>query len=867
MIAAPAVPLPPSAARFCEAVAARPLEPLAVAVTGPDGCGGTTLLAALRATYRHAHVPVAGLAQVLEGRVDPATTAVVVDDAQEAGPEALARLTALAQDPAARLVVAYRPWPRPAALTDLVAVLRQRRRPVVLSHLDPAQVSAWAGAAWGAPLPSGVLDLLLTQAGGLPTLVHQLLRCLHDAPPAPGTSPVVPERTLQRLRHDLDQLDAEVRHLLLVLALGLPVDQDAVTAALRVPVAEADELLDRARATGLLRADGALVPLAARTLVASCPAERVHGLQRSLLASAVERGDAPAALALARSLARAGCRDPRVAASLEDAGRRCAATDPVLARALHAEALDAGSPPAPGAARRAELAVLLGDLDAGLREVDGLLAEEDPPDLARAVAAAATALARRGALDRSAELHRWLGPERSGARAGLGAVALMGVGDRAGAQALLAQAQRGGPPTLTAGAAALVARGVQESVDGAAADALSTLTRASAVITATGPASLLLDTPASLAALLALSTGQLAVAEQVLASALEAGQGGPAAQPRHLLLRAWTAMLAGQADRSHELLHRASPEPGGGDLEPRDDLFRCALQVGLARRASDAPALLRAWAVARDRIVFHPVDLYALLPLGELALGAARLREGAHLEPHLARAWALLERLGGPDAWASPLHWYGVQAAILTERPGDLEPHARALVRASSRSRYAAALSAAGHAWMSVLVGGADPAEVEAAARGLAAVGLAWDGSRLAGQAAARTTDRRTMATLLQCARSLQGPAVGRPSSASGTAADGAEPSGGSGAGEAGAANGPAARRPLEQVALSPRERDVAALVVRGETYREVGAKLFLSPKTVEHHVARIRQRTRATDRSDLMARLRVLLAESEPRG
>jgi DNA-binding NarL/FixJ family response regulator len=130
-----------------------------------------------------------------------------------------------------------------------------------------------------------------------------------------------------------------------------------------------------------------------------------------------------------------------------------------------------------------------------------------------------------------------------------------------------------------------------------------------------------------------------------------------------------------------------------------------------------------------------------------------------------------------------------------------------------------------------------DPEQIEAAARGLAATGLAWDGARLAGQAAIRTGDRKAMTWLLDCARALQGgPAAGERAAESA-----AEPA-----------------APL----LSERERQVAALVVAGLTYKQVAERLFLSAKTVEHHVARIRQRLGCTDRPELLARLRELLAD-----
>ncbi|WP_169812000.1 response regulator transcription factor, partial [Nocardia farcinica] len=58
---------------------------------------------------------------------------------------------------------------------------------------------------------------------------------------------------------------------------------------------------------------------------------------------------------------------------------------------------------------------------------------------------------------------------------------------------------------------------------------------------------------------------------------------------------------------------------------------------------------------------------------------------------------------------------------------------------------------------------------------------------------------------------------------------------------------------------LSDREREVAELVLLGLTYREIGARLYISAKTVEHHVARIRRRIGAGSRSELLSMLRAM--------
>jgi DNA-binding CsgD family transcriptional regulator len=51
---------------------------------------------------------------------------------------------------------------------------------------------------------------------------------------------------------------------------------------------------------------------------------------------------------------------------------------------------------------------------------------------------------------------------------------------------------------------------------------------------------------------------------------------------------------------------------------------------------------------------------------------------------------------------------------------------------------------------------------------------------------------------------------------------------------------------------LTPRERDVAHLVGRGMTNREVGAELFVSAKTVEYHLGRIFAKLDITSRRQL---------------
>ncbi|MGQ0576315.1 MAG: helix-turn-helix transcriptional regulator, partial [Pseudonocardia sp.] len=517
------------------------------------------------------------------------------------------------------------------------------------------------------------------------------------------------------------------------------------------------------------------------------------------------------------------------------------------AEELYAAAAGAGTPPVTLAARRAEAALLAGRLDDALARADEALAaagQLGTDDLLRAGRVAAAALVRRGLPGRSAELYRWLG-DAGAPDAVLAVPVLLGVGalDDARRALLPAAAAPGSaprPPTLSAGAEDLTARGVLDSVTGQASTALSQLARAATLLTSSRRAALLPDTPHALAALVAVQSGDVDVARSVLDTAVAADLGGRATAARHLLLRAWIAAQRGAAART-----TLDAVIALGPLDPRDELLAAALEVALARRASDLASLHAVWGRAREAVVHHPVDLYGLPALGELLVGAARLREQAWMRPHLDEAWTIVRALGSPPLWTAPLHWSCLQAAVAAGDGAAAGQHASELAELAESSRYATALAAAGGEWMRVLAGDVDAAAVDAAARGLHAVGLTWEGGRLAGQAAIRTTDRRDMTTLLGCARALQGP--------------GAAP-----------ADTPAAR-PTRAAApqpalddapgtLSEREREVAALVLQGLTYKQIGEQLFISAKTVEHHVARMRQRLGSASRGELFAQLRQVV-------
>ncbi len=59
----------------------------------------------------------------------------------------------------------------------------------------------------------------------------------------------------------------------------------------------------------------------------------------------------------------------------------------------------------------------------------------------------------------------------------------------------------------------------------------------------------------------------------------------------------------------------------------------------------------------------------------------------------------------------------------------------------------------------------------------------------------------------------------------------------------------PGSRSPLE---LTDRERDVAVLVAKGMTNREVAAELYVSPKAIDYHLGHIFGKLGITSRRDL---------------
>ena len=228
-------------------------------------------------------------------------------------------------------------------------------------------------------------------------------------------------------------------------------------------------------------------------------------------------------------------------------------------------------------------------------------------------------------------------------------------------------------------------------------------------------------------------------------------------------------------------------------------------------------------------------DLFLLLPLTELIVVAARLGRRDADRAREAELDAVLDGLGRPGLWARPLAWARVEAAVAAGDADGSTPPTTAARAAPRRARPAGGTRSRGAAWQHVLAGELRRPRTT----GVAALERA--GPRLGGIAASSVRRRSgprdpgETRSLLGRARELKGtlPVLD----------------------EAGVPTG---------TVLSTREQEVAACVVDGLTHKEIGAMLFISPKTVEHHVARIRQKLGATSRAELLAGLRSTLAAAD---
>ncbi|SEP54251.1 helix-turn-helix domain-containing protein [Amycolatopsis saalfeldensis] len=789
--------LPAQLRDLLTAISDHPDDPVRVILSGPPGHGKSTVLGAIGRHYRDAGVRVIGR-DSLTGTTSTTGAAVLLDDADLLTGRAREAITRLAGE-TTRLVLTHTPGTAGTVAAELV---RPETRHIRLTAWTAADITRFAQGVLGRALTPEQAATAQRVTSGVPRLVAHGLR-------ASGTGELIDE-----LRAELDLLGEPGQTYLVVAGAGSSRDLELLAVALGQERDDVPAVVARVRAAGLLAADDSVPPVVVRAVRDHVGVNRLLTVLVRMLDVLLAAGQP--VLPVARELLRLGATGVVVRTGLEAAAAEVLEDEPALAADLYAAAARGGSSRTRLAPGWAGAAFRSGRLDTALALGDELLNSPAPDDRTRGAVVVGTVVARRGDLAWGAELLRWSGEPAARRLADLAGIALGEAGPGEPDTAVLLPAY--------GHIAGQLLDGIRESVGGHSETALATLVAAADAAAATGTGHLLPDSPAELAALVALHAAEFDLAHGVLTRAAHG--------ERRTLLLGWTAMLRG--DLATATAHRAAVRAQDVRLGPRDELFLRTLELGLARRGDTPNAVHAHWAAAYEATMRQPVDLFTVLPLGELLVAAARMGEDFRVASHRERAVALLERLGSPPLWSTWLHWSTFHAAVLT---GDHESARQALHALDGvTGRLAPALSAAGDAWLAVLSGTVDLDAVLAGAEQLHHAGLRWDAARLAGQAAIRATDRTVMVTLLRAAKRFSSGVKGEP------AAEG---------------------RP-DAPALTARERDIGRLVVEGHTYREVGELLHISGKTVEHHMARIRGKLGATDRRTIATLLRAMLGDED---
>jgi DNA-binding CsgD family transcriptional regulator len=824
--------IPPAARNAVSALITAPTEPVRILVSGGIGTGKSSVLAMVRNVLRSADVAV--MTRAPRAGDDPAA-AFVIDDAHLLADEELEQLAERVSEPGSTVVVAAEPLIQRQALRALGTALERENPVITLGAFTPPEVTEATGLAPGQSATEIVRALMLSTAG-LPFLLRPAITAAVSPDGGPAVNAIV-EAAKVALIERLRRVDEPVLDTLLVSSLSPDLGPDDVAAALRLGSDEAQRLVDRARASGLIEPSRSQAFLRSVHLgvAAIIGAARHHDIEIALLSSQIELTTLSPDLAL--RMADHGLRDDRLANALADLASRHR-SQPAKAAQLYRAAAEAGATAV--SARLADALAMTGDCATAGRLTDELLASDDAAERAAAVRIAASIAVHDGRAAEAADLFRWLGPYPDAFVSAANAVVSIASGDSQAARLALST-ETAGPPTSTARAAHSLAEGLLLSLDQPFPVAVARLGQA--ITTEQHQPGVAPDSPAALVTLAALHGGDPVRARSVIGRAVRSGGEDDAfSAHRHRLLLAWVRMQDGQLNTANA----DAASVGDAALHRRDALWAAALNTAIARRSGDGGAVQKHWYAAIEVLAEYSVDLFSLLPLGELWVAATRMRQVDRLQHALDEAFALLDSLGNPVLWSVPLHWAGVHAGILANSPEAVAPHGHALTAAAGSSAFAKALSGAGRTWLRVLANHVDVDEVTVAARSLCQFGLTSDATRLAGQAALQTPDGRVSGAMLQLARDLK----------LATAADDVP-----GVDTAPATATPTGSPRQQSSRLSDREREVAELLLLGMPYRDIGSQLFISAKTVEHHVARIRRRLGAESRSEMLSMLRAMLA------
>lgn len=336
-------------------------------------------------------------------------------------------------------------------------------------------------------------------------------------------------------------------------------------------------------------------------------------------------------------------------------------------------------------------------------------------------------------------------------------------------------------------------------------------------------------TPDLIATIVTGRLGELAQAAQINANALDDDVGGAPHRRMHLLVGAWLAARRGHLDDAAGTLEQLADAA----LTPHERLWRAATECAIALRDSEPGGIDPAAAAASAALGAVDVQLFDLDALTDA--GAVLARSGARQPDDPFDALATIVGRDGAPVWAAhDLAWARLSVALAQDDLEHTAQRAAELGELGHVTPYAAARCDAAAALTDLVAGRASAASIESLARRLADAGSSHEAARLCGIAALHMTDEADTRRLLKESRTWR-----------------------------------AQRTKLRQTArvdrsiikLSEQEARVAQMVLDGHTHKQIGAALFISAKTVEHHVAHIRTKLAAGNRAELLAAMRDYLA------
>ncbi|THE07408.1 LuxR family transcriptional regulator [Microbacterium oleivorans] len=778
-------------------------NPLRLVAVGPAGSDKSPLLAEIAR-----RAPTTG-------------DTLFVDDAHLLSDAELRDLDARLDDPDAGLVLACRPWPWRPALTSLIRRVEHSRPLLALGQVDAEDISLALQRAQRSIDPGCIAGIVEVTAS-VTWLVKEVLAAHGDGfcrdPSHERAIRAVGEVIALRL----DTLDPDTSRVVRRASLAgddLPASVDAVASDVAAGHAE-----------GLLLRGGHTIPIVADAVRRTT---RVSEMIDLLDSTPWVPLDADVVSALGRH------HDPRLARALQTHADEAVAYDAERAIELYDAALSAGADATVIAIRKARLAWARGDIDEAAALVDGVAADATGDERDEAVRILGSSWSARGFLRASSAAYRAYGSDGDPVLRAQAAIVAFGTGDAGPLRELIRtnDIDPGGLPTTVRVAHTTMLRGLAASLSSPASGAFDDLVRASETYGDSGEAGPIPELPAVIAAIVAINIGEIDTAANLMSDALMEEHGGPWARSRLLLWSAWIAV------------HRQNPEEAAArladvdasilPLSAREVLIRDAVMLAHVRRYGTTEELQAVWERVRDDVRQVEPDLYLLHPLRDFIETSAMFGDGDRVAPAVDALRGILSGLGDPPLWRIPLLWSRYQSAGLAGDTHGVSHVSRALSVAARDSRVAAAMNAAATEWSRTRVDEGDIDRVERTASRLAALGYAWEGARMAMILSERVRDRRAGTRLAAIARQIHPNAV-----------------------PASAANGSSSLE--EGGLLSAREREVAGLVLSGMTYAEIGETIFISPRTAEHHIARIRRRLGATSRTDLIAKLQAIVGPDE---